>query len=122
MCMATTLSFNLLETVTTIRKTSKDLNEQLSTIDKTICDLEHEIMLNKFDVCRGYKKFKQLQDALIERRQIKDEWELIQPLIAYTGTIEKKVNELHNTINERESKYENRKYTPRVLKGELNAS
>lgn len=122
MCMATTLSSDLLEVVTTIRKTSKELNEKMSIIDKTICDLQHEIEFGKFDVCRGYKKFRQLQDILIERRKIKDELELLHPLIAYVGTIESSVSKVHTTVINKENSFKNRKYTPRILKGELNAS
>lgn len=116
MCMAKTLSLNLVETVNIIREVSRELNEQLSTLDKTIIDLQHEIEFGKFDVFRGYKKLKQLQDVLIERREVKNEWELIQPLIRYTGNLEDKVNEIHNIIIEKESKHEYRQYTPRVLK------
>ena len=116
MCMAKTLSLNLVETVNMIREVSRELNEQLSTLDKTIIDLQHEIEFGKFDVFKGYKKLKQLQDVLIERREVKNEWELIQPLIRYTGNLEDKVNEIHNIIIEKESKYEHRQYTPRVLK------
>jgi hypothetical protein len=116
MCVARELSSNLLNTVTTIRKTSEDLNNQLSQIDKLICDIKHEIEFGKFDVFRGYKKFKQLQDTLHERRDIKNEWELIQPLIGYVGNIEKNVDKVHTTIVNKELSFKNRKYKPRVLK------
>lgn len=115
MCVARELSSNLLNTVVTIRKTSDDLNKQLSQMDKLICDLEHEIEFGKFDVFRGYKKFKQLQDSLNNRRNIKNEWELIQPLISYIGNIEKNADKVHTTIVNRELSFKNRKYTPRVL-------
>lgn len=47
---------------------------ELSNIDKQISDLEHEIeFVNKPNACMGYKMFRQLKDALIERRTIKDE-------------------------------------------------
>lgn len=50
MCMAKTLSLNLVETVNIIREVSRKLNEQLSTLDKTIIDLQHEIEFGKFQV------------------------------------------------------------------------
>jgi len=115
MCVARELSSNLVTIITTIRKTSDDLNKQLSQMDKLICDLEHEIEFGKFDVFRGYKKIKQLQNSLNERRDIKNEWELIQPLISYIGGIEKNADKVHTTIVNRELSFKNRKYTPRVL-------
>jgi len=116
MCVARDLSSNLIDVVTTIRKTSEDLNNQLSHIDKLITDIKHEIEFGKYDVFRGYKKFKQLQDALHERRIIKDECELLHPLISYIGNIEKSVDKVHTTVVNKELSYKNRKYTPRVLK------
>jgi len=115
MCKAKVLSSELVNSVIAIRKTSDELNKQLSHADKIICDLQHEIEFGKFDVCKGFKKFKQLQCALIERRNIKNEWELIQPLIAYVGNIEKNVDKIHNIIIDKEIKFENRTYFPRVL-------
>lgn len=118
MCVAGDLSFNLRETVNTIRKTSEDLKKQMSEADKLVCDLQHEIEFNKFDVCKGYKKLKQLQDALQQRRIIKNEFELLQPLITYTKGIEGKINKLYDTIIYREVGVKNRKYRPRVLKND----
>lgn len=116
MCKAKELSSNLLENISVIKETHQELSKQLSYTDKIITDLQHEIELGRFDVVRGYKKLKQLQDTLIERRKIKNEHELIQPLIAYINSIETKINELHETITYREERIVDRKYRPRVLK------
>lgn len=122
MCIAIELSSDLRDTVNTIRKTNNELNKELSQIDKLITDIKHEIEFGKFDVFRGYKKFKQLQEALHKRRIIKDEVELIEPLIRYTGSIEKSVDKVYTAVVNKELNFKNRKYTPRVLKGELNIS
>ena len=121
MCVARELSSNLRDTVNIIRKTNDDLYKQLSQIDKLIIDLKHEIEFGKFDVFRGYKKFKQLQEALQQRRIIKDEVELIEPLIRYTGSIEKSVDKVYTAVVNKELGYKNRKYTPRVLKSVANS-
>ncbi len=114
MCVARELSTNLRDTVISIRKTSEELNNQLSQIDKLINDIQHEIEFGKYDVFRGYKKFKQLQNAYCERRNIKNEWELIQPLISYTGNIERNIDKVHSEVVNKELSYKNRKYTPRI--------
>jgi hypothetical protein len=87
----------------------------MSYYDKLVTDLQHKIEFGKFNVCDGYKVMKQLQEALQERRKVKDERELLEPLIRYTGTLEKKVEAIHNDISDHESRMENRKYRPRVL-------
>jgi len=121
MCVARELSTSLRDTVISIRKTAEELNQQLSQIDKIINDLKHEIEFNKYDVFRGFNKFIELQNALRQRRIIKNEWELIQPLIDYTGNIEKNIDKVHTEVVNKELSYQNRKYKPRVLKSVVNS-
>ena len=52
----------------------KELLGMRSAIEKKILNIEHEIEFAKnLNACEGYKKFKELKNALEERREIKDE-------------------------------------------------
>lgn len=55
----------------------KLLSSQLSAVDKQIVDIYHYIEVTSFNACQGYKLCKQLQEALIARRQIKNEMAII---------------------------------------------
>ena len=55
----------------------KLLSSQLSAVDKEIVDIYHYIEVTNFNACEGYKACKQLKNALIARRQIKNEMAVI---------------------------------------------
>ena len=88
-----------------------ELVEKESKCDRRKTDVEHFIEFNagKLNACDGYKAYKLLQDILLERRQIKDEIQLINMVrdrmaAEEIANIEKKVEEL-----------ESRTYEPREL-------
>lgn len=87
------------------------LNKKLSTIDSEVSDIEHYIEFNKMNAAEGYKAFKMLQDKLLERRVIKDDYTKFQMLASA------KVSDIFDgTLDEKLSALDSRKYTPRVLK------
>lgn len=87
------------------------LSQQLSFIDQEISDIQHYIEFNRLNAAQGYKAFKLLQDKLLERRAIKNDFAKFQMLTdakmsdVFDGTLDKKLT----TLNEKT-------YTPRVLK------
>ncbi|MGN0246517.1 MAG: hypothetical protein ACI4DK_11240 [Lachnospiraceae bacterium] len=97
--------------LTAFNKEQGELSQKLSKIDQEICDIQHYIEFNKLNAAEGYKAFKLLQDKLLERRIIKDDFSKFQMLSAakvsdiFDGTLDARINEL-----------ENRTYAPRVLK------
>lgn len=91
-------------------KEQGDLSQQLSLIDQEICDIQHYIEFNKFNAAEGYMAFKMLQDKLLERRVIKNDFAKFQMLSnskisdIFDGTLEQNLQ----TLDEKT-------YTPRVL-------
>ena len=51
----------------------ENLNDQLSRIDREICDIEHYIEFFALDAAKGYKAYRMLKERLKRRRFIKDE-------------------------------------------------
>ena len=87
------------------------LSQKLSAIDQEICDIQHYIEFNKLNAAEGYKAFKMLQDKLLERRVIKNDFAKFQMLN------DAKVSEIFDgTLDSKLSAMEKKKYTPRVLK------
>ena len=90
----------------------QELVEKQSKFDRQITDIEHYIEFNmgKLNACDGYKAYKLLQDVLVQRREVKDELQIIQVVRDKIGFpeevagIEAKVQEL-----------ESRRYEPREL-------
>lgn len=92
-------------------KEQSELSQRLSRIDQEISDIQHYIEFNKFNAAEGYMAFKMLQDKLLERRTVKDDFAKFQMLSnakvsdIFDGTLDKNLKTL-----------EDRTYTPRVLK------
>ena len=97
--------------LTGFNKEHSELSKKMSRIDQEVADIQHYIEFNKLNAADGYKAFKLLQDKLLERRVIKDDWSKLQILLSakvsdiYDGTLESRIDEFYN-----------RDYTPRVLK------
>lgn len=97
--------------LTSFNKEQGELSQKLSEVDQEICDIQHYIEFNKLNAAEGYKAFKLLQDKLLERRAIKDDFSKFQMLSAA------KVSDIFDgTLDARISELESRTYTPRVLK------
>lgn len=92
-------------------KEQEILAQKLSTVDREICDITHYIEFNRLSAAKGYEAYKMLQDKLLERRVIKDDFAKFQMLSEakvsdiFDGTLEKKLSALDTKM-----------YTPRVLK------
>ena len=91
-------------------KEQSALSKKLSKIDQEISDIQPYIEFNRLNAAEGYKAFKLLQDKLLERRVIKNDFAKFYILNdakvsdIFDGTLEKSINDLYN-----------KKYTPRVL-------
>lgn len=87
------------------------LAQKLSIVDREICDITHYIEFNRLSAAKGYEAYKMLQNKLLERRVIKDDFAKFQMLSEakvsdiFDGTLEKKLSALDTKM-----------YTPRVLK------
>ena len=55
----------------------------IGELDKQLCDLQHEIEFTPFDVQRGYKLAKQVQDLRRQRREAKDDNEVLYRMQEY---------------------------------------
>lgn len=97
--------------VASFSKEQGELSKKMSRIDQEVADIQHYIEFNRLNAAEGYKAFKLLQDKLLERRVIKDDWSKLQILLSakvsdiYDGTLESRIDEFYS-----------RDYTPRVLK------
>lgn len=92
--------------------TAKDtIVKNMSHVDQEITDIQHYIEFNHLNAAEGYKAYKLLQDKLLERRAIKDDYSKFQMLAdakvsdIFDGTLEANIEKINHRV-----------YTPRVLK------
>ena len=112
------LGFDLLEELKSFKikvealgKRQNELQQQLSNVDKKLCDIMHCAELYDLDACRGYKLYKILKKTRIERREIKNELHAINETLSKVS-----VKSLNASIKEVEySRKEDKSYTPRVV-------
>ena len=87
------------------------LNDDASTIDKEVVDLEHYMEFSELNAAQGYMAYKMMHDRLIKRRKIKNNMYKSEMLLSASS------NDYINGIVEKEFRgYDNRQYSPRVLK------
>lgn len=86
------------------------LIKMLSREDMKIVDIEHAAEFYKLNASQGYKLYKMLREARMNRRKYKDELEEIESLRKY-GFNMLRTDEMIDEIK----KLDNRKYNPRVL-------
>lgn len=55
----------------------EELLQQLSDIDKQLCDIYHYIEFSSLNACQGYKAAKMIKDKRIVRRRIKNELQVL---------------------------------------------
>lgn len=104
--------FSQLEKDTKEIQAYKDnLISALSQSDQKITDIYHYIEFHPLNACQGYKISKLLQDTLKERREIKNEIEILGEINGFNLKSIKN-GKLTTTIQNRKQK----KYKPRVLK------
>lgn len=78
---ATEASMTMIEAVKTVellvsQERMQELALRQSQADKAVADIYHYIETTNLNACQGYKAYKRLQAALIERRRIKNEREV----------------------------------------------
>lgn len=87
------------------------LLQQLSNIDKEICDVMHYIEFSNLNAAQGYKAFKMIKDRRIKRRTIKNELAVIEIIIS-----KKFSDSMREEIVKAIEKLDKRTYEPRILK------
>lgn len=113
--IATTRSF--LETLNTVEKEWGNWIDELKLCDMETQDLLHEIELTKFEVQRGYRLCKQLQEVRQRRRLLKEKMELLRSVKEFVDSNKQLKISLFKTLTCMERTEENRgqrMYTPRV--------
>jgi hypothetical protein len=87
-----------------------ELTDQLSTVDKEICDILHYIEFCNLNAAQGYKAYKMLKERRIKRRSIKNELQVVDIILG------KKISETAtDEIEKAISGMDKRKYEPRVM-------
>lgn len=87
------------------------LTDQLSTVDKEICDILHYIEFCNLNAAQGYKAYKMLKERRIKRRSIKNELQVLDIILG------KKISETAtDEIEKAISGMDKRRYEPRVMK------
>ena len=92
--------------------------DRIGELEKQLTDTYHVIEFTPFDVQRGFKFAKQVQDIRRERRELKDSNELLKPLHDFLSASSSTAfkNGLVNAINktkQRERDLSSRFYKPR---------
>lgn len=92
-------------------KRQKELVSSLSDVDKRICDLAHYVEFCTLNACQGYKVAKKWHDLRCERREIKNELEVVSFILnkKITDSVSEEAIKLVDNINKRQ-------YEPRVFK------
>ena len=86
------------------------LSNDLSEVDKELSDIYHFIEFSTLNASNGYKAYKLLQNVLIKRRNIKNEYSVIQSILSSKG--------MDISKREMQRKLEcgmSKSYNPRVL-------
>ena len=97
------------------KQREKELSNQLSNIDKEISDILHEIEFkDKFDLFWGWKASKKIQSKRKERREIKDEMNIINNILSKNIS-----NISRKNIKKIVSNLSKRSYSYRVMEDEI---
>lgn len=79
------LTFDLLEELNRLKDITVQIKErkgylydQLLLLDKKLVDIQHCAEFYELDACKGYKLYKTLHNTTIERREIKNELEVLK--------------------------------------------
>ena len=89
----------------------RKLCQELSLVDKELCDILHYIEFCNLNAAQGYKAYKMVKERRILRRKIKDEISILDSIL------DQKVSQTaKNTIQKTAEKMDKRTYEPRVLR------
>lgn len=89
----------------------EELINQLSEVDKELCDINHYIEFCNLNAAQGYKAYKMIKDRRVKRRSIKNELDVLNMILGKKLS-ESVTNEITNAV----SRMDKRIYEPRVLK------
>ncbi|MHB1651405.1 MAG: hypothetical protein ACYCVD_02875 [Desulfitobacteriaceae bacterium] len=108
---------NFLELLNTIERDWGNWIDDLKQCEQEIQDLLHEIEFTKFDVFRGYKLCKQLQEVRQRRRKLKETMEVVRHLKDFLDANKQLKISLFKVLTgmeKTEERQEQRMYTPRI--------
>lgn len=108
---------NFLDSLNIIEKEWGNWINNLNVCEMETQDLLHEIELTKFDVQRGYRLCKQLQEVRQRRRNLKDTMEVLRTLKDFLDSNKQLKINLFKTLSAMEKTEEHqgrRMYAPRV--------
>jgi ferritin-like protein len=89
----------------------RKLCQELSLVDKELCDILHYIEFCNLNAAQGYKAYKMVKERRILRRKIKDEISILDSIL------DQKVSQTtKNTTQKTAENMDKRTYEPRVLK------
>jgi len=114
------------QTIITVRNAIRDLPErykanhdEIGKLDQETQDLLHLAEFKDLDVRRGFRMYKELQKVRKRRRELKNENELIAPVIDIFKEYSKRLDELNRaigTIRNKKKLQKDRHYTFKVRK------
>lgn len=92
------------------KERGKELNKELSNVDKALCDLRHFMEENRLNACDGFKMYQKEHNLMRQRRAIKDE-------MAIVNNIARKMpqEDLASQIQSKVNNLTSRKYMARIL-------
>ena len=93
-----------------IKDRKRELNSELSKVDKEISDIRHYIEFYPLSASKGYEMAKMLKDRLVKRREIKNELDVMNK-IQVMSVVQISSGKGREIIDKALDKH----YTPRVL-------
>ena len=108
---------SFLETLSTVEGEWGTWVDELNIIEQETQDLLHEIELTRFDVQRGYRLCRALQETRQRRRKLKDKMEILRTLKEFTDNNKQLKINLYKALNvmqRTEDHQGQRMYTPRI--------
>lgn len=93
-----------------VKVRKEELLQQLSNIDKQLCDIYHYIEFSSLNACQGYKAAKMIKDKRIVRRRIKNELQVLSIILSSNIS-----DEIEQEVVGRIKGMDNRVYDPRSL-------
>lgn len=89
----------------------RKLCQELSLVDKELCDILHYIEFCNLNAAQGYKAYKMVKERRILRRKIKDEISILDSILG-----QKVSQTAKNMIQKTAENMDKRTYEPRILK------
>ncbi len=98
-----------------IQKRFENIKKQLSNIDTQIQDILHFLEFSSFNAAEGYFLAKFMKELRLQRREIKNEFELLQSIMP---TVEKNLNDIKKLRVKADKRIQDqvrKKYSPRII-------